>query len=132
MSKNTGTHATAKPTLKDFQQKPYTFELVHPEIGPTGATLTVTSSNTNAYILKAMELNVKHHGIEQTVIPVQVQIKDTAELVATAILDWDNEFFGCPFTLQAATDLFEQPENWWIRNIVSEVINKREHFFTKK
>lgn len=124
----------AKMTLKDVQPKHHTFELVHPEIGETGGTITVRSAQSREYFDASLEMNKKYSTDseeEETKTDPKETIKILAELNASAIVDWDEEFFGCKFSYDKAVELMQEPENFWIRNQIDEVIADKSNFFMK-
>lgn len=51
--------------------------------------------------------------------------------VACAIVDWDEEFFGEPFTIEAAVELFRDERYWSIYNYLSNKLIEVEHFLPR-
>lgn len=48
--------------------------------------------------------------------------------VACAIEDWDEEFFGEPFSQQAAVDCFSDQDNNHVYNQIAMAVRDRDHF----
>ena len=48
--------------------------------------------------------------------------------VSCAIVDWDEEFFGTPFSQEAAVEIFKDDANNAVYNQIAEYMRKREDF----
>lgn len=120
-----------KKKLSDFALLPFTFELVHPEGGNTGATVTIVSTNCNAFISKSMELNNKFTNVDPNSVPYDQQMLNTAELYASVVIGWDEEFFEKEFTTDNVIEVLKDPQNIWILSQITNELQKHENFFPK-
>jgi len=124
MSKNT---ERKKLTLKDLAPKPFRIDLVHPEMGETGAWIEINSPQSQSYFFKLVELS-KTDASELT--PAE-QMKQTAELTATLVVSWDNEFFETECTIDNAVEVLSDVQNFWIRDAINAAIQDNANFFKK-
>lgn len=120
-----------KKKLSDLRSKPFTFELVHPEMGETGATVTIVSSNTNTFFSKTIELNKKFGDVDQNTIPVEEKMHNTADLYSSVVIGWDEEFFGMECNTENVIKVLSDSENMWILNSIVEALGKNDNFFPK-
>jgi hypothetical protein len=118
----------SKIKLSDLAAKPITVRLIHPIMGDIGAWIKITSTQTNAYILKSLE--IASRAKEETNPEKLLQLN--AELIATLVTDWDEEFFEMEFNTENVVKVFSNTENLWIRNLVETEASKQDNFFTKK
>lgn len=118
----------SKKTLKDFKSKGKKVDLVHPEVGETGAWIEVRSVRCNEYLHKLAELD-REEGEEKPTF--EDNLEASAELTATLVTNWDEEFFEKPFSYDACVELFKDAENFWIRDAVNKTQEDQNNFFTK-
>lgn len=117
-----------KKKLKDFRSKGKKIDLVHPEAGETGAWIQVRSVRCNEYLQKLSEIDRKEGDEKPTFID---NLNATAELTATLVTNWDEEFFDEPFSYDACVELFKDAEYSWIRDAVNKAQGDQQGFFTK-
>lgn len=124
-------NTVTKKKLSDLKAKPYTLKLVHPEYGDTGATITIVSYNNNLFVRKQLEMNQSYANVNEADITLDTKINIMAELNASVVVDWDEDFFEKEFTTENVVELFKDNENSWIVAQVKEALEKSENFFPK-
>lgn len=129
MKKTTADNKPAgnKRTLASLKTRPFKMPLIHPTEGDMGAYIELVSAQSNSYFYKVLEL-AKSNSDETS---VQDQIKLAAELVATVMIGWDEEFFGMEFTTDNAIALLADVENFWIRDAINKALEDNTNFFPK-
>lgn len=129
MKKTTADNKPAgnKRTLASLKTRPFKMPLIHPTEGDMGAYIELVSAQSNSYFYKVLEL-AKSNSDETS---VQDQIKLAAELVATVMIGWDEEFFGMEFTTDNAITLLADVENFWIRDAINKALEDNTNFFPK-
>lgn len=103
--------------VKDFE---------HPVHGKLEGWVKMKGSDTNEYFMKAVELSELEDPDTETLL-----IKN-AELLATLVTDWDQEFFEMECTNENVVTVFSQISNVWLRNLLFKEVDKQNDFFTKK
>lgn len=114
--------------LKDFKSKSNKIDLVHPEMGETGAWIEIRSVRCKEYLSKLSELD-RRDGDEKPTF--EDNLNDTSELTATLVVAWDEEFFDQPFSYDACVEMFKDTENGWIRVAVNKAQDDQTCFFIK-
>lgn len=104
-------------TVKDFE---------HPVHGKLEGWIKLRGSDCNEYFYKAIELSELPEDADTEVLMVK-----NAELFATLVVDWDQEFFECECTYENVVQVFSQISNVWLRNLLFKEVDKQNDFFTK-
>lgn len=120
----------SKFTLADLGATSVAYELKHPKTGePLGVTIDVTGSDT----VEFREL-AKSQIIRSAARPagqdLNERMADDEALLMTCIRGWsDDEFFGGPFSKEAALAIVRNPAYSWLREQVNAFTNDRKNFF---
>lgn len=128
MRKSTAVNKPAgnKRTLNSYRSKPFNMPLVHPTDGDTGAYITLIPKQSNGYFLKALEIA----AFADKETSALENMKLSAELLASVVTGWDEEFFG-EFTTDNVIAVLMDMEWFWIRNAIEAALEDTANFFTK-
>lgn len=115
-----------KLRLSYLAPRPYRLNLIHPEHGDTGAYVDLVTAQSTSYFLKAIQLSKLSDDAS-----TEEQIASAAELAATVVTGWDEDFFEAEFNTDAVVTLLKSVENFWVRDAINEALGEKSNFFTK-
>jgi len=103
--------------------------LTHPFLGETGGWVGVRGQRNNQYFEQQIRMLERIKELEDNpLLAYQERIKS----IAYTCIDWDQEFFGQPFTHENLQEVLLDITNQWIVEAIEKANEEEASFFTQQ
>jgi hypothetical protein len=121
-----------KFTLADLDAISVQMEIKHPKTDePTGVFIELIGPDSADFRnLSKVQATKRLAKGDKAPVNLEELTNDNDNLIATCIVGWtDEDFFGMPYSKQAALDLMKNPQRAWLRRQIDEFTDERKNFF---